>query len=159
MANYYKIIKNGIIVDVNSDFYKLSKKNMIPIECAPAEAQLIRASYSGEEFYRAPWTGPLPVGIRRFVYPMVDAVEISEEEFLKLSEALKENQQVSEIEPAEETPVIEEPEETEALPPRVLSYGELAEKVIALSAAYDSIVEQNKMLEECVLELSAQLYG
>lgn len=159
MANYYKIIKNGIIVDVNNDFYKLSKKNLIPIECTPAEAQLIRASYSGEEFYRAPWTGPLPTGIRRFVYPMVDAVEISEEEFLKLSEALKENQEISEIEPEEETPVIEEPEQTETLPPRVLSYGELAEKVVALSAAYDSIVEQNKMLEECVLELSTQLYG
>lgn len=159
MANYYKIIKNGLIVDVNQDFYKLSKKNLIPIECNPAEAQLIRASYSGDEFYRAPWTGPLPVGVRRIVYPMVDAIEISEKEFLELSAALKENQQIAEVEPMDETPIIEEPEMDATPIPKVLTYGELAEKVIALSAAYDSIVEQNKMLEDCVLELSSQLYG
>lgn len=159
MANYYKIIKNGLIVDVNQDFYKLSKKNLIPIECNPAEAQLIRASHSGDEFYRAPWTGPLPVGIRRIVYPMVDAVEISEKEFLELSAALKENQQIAEIEPVDKTPAVEEPQDEAPVAPRVLTYGELAEKVVALSTAYEAIVEQNKMLEECVLELSTQLYG
>ena len=79
---YYKIIKDNKIVDVNNQFFHHRKRG--PISDSPEKANLIRLS-SGE-FCRAPWTAPLPE--EADYYPLVNAVLIDEDEYLKLREEL-----------------------------------------------------------------------
>ena len=134
---YYKIIKDNKIVDVNNQFFHHRKRG--PISDSPEKANLIRLS-SGE-FCRAPWTAPLPE--EADYYPLVNAVLIEEDEYLKLREALnlgsviQEEPVVIKEEAAKipDQPIIEEP--------KVITAADLQAKIDQLEALVKQLLSQN----------------
>lgn len=48
--SFYKIIKDGQVIDVNNKFFKVLRKHLTPITCEVKDAELIQSS-SGE-FYK-----------------------------------------------------------------------------------------------------------
>ena len=134
---YYKIIKDNKIVDVNNQFFHHRKRG--PISDSPEKANLIRLS-SGE-FCRAPWTAPLPE--EADYYPLVNAVLIEEDEYLKLREELNLGPVV------QEEPVVIK-EETAKIPdqpiveePKVITAADLQAKIDQLEALVKQLLSQN----------------
>lgn len=134
---YYKIIKDNKIVDVNNQFFHHRKRG--PISDSPEKANLIRLS-SGE-FCRATWTAPLPE--EADYYPLVNAVLIGEDEYLKLREELnlgpviQEEPVVIKKEAAEipDQPIVEEP--------KVITAADLQAKIDQLEALVKQLLSQN----------------
>ena len=134
---YYKIIKENKIIDVNNQFFHHRKRG--PISDSPEKANLIRLS-SGD-FCRASWTAPLPEDVD--FYPLVDAVLIAEDEYLKLREELNlgpiiQEEPVVIKEDAEEIvdqPVVEEP--------KVITAADLQAKIDQLEALVKQLLSQN----------------
>jgi hypothetical protein len=130
---YYKIIKDGMVVDVNNKFFRYQKKYMNIIQCDPKYAELIQSS-DGKTFYGTGWLRPLPQGVS---HSFIDAVLISEEEYLQLKEQLAQVEAI--MEPVvEETPI--EREEVQEIP---------QETLLTISALYNKI----KSLEEEIKNL------
>ena len=134
---YYKIIKENKIIDVNNQFFHHRKRG--PISDSPAKANLIRLS-SGA-FCRASWTAPLPEEVD--YYPLVNAILIEEDEYLKLREELNlgpiiQEEPVVIKEDAEEIvdqPVVEEP--------KVITAADLQAKIDQLEALVKQLLSQN----------------
>ena len=103
--SYYKIIKNGEIIDVNNLYFRYQSKRMNLINCEQESAQLIQSS-DEKSFYRTGWLKPLPKGIE---HEWVEAILISKEEYDKLKEELK---LYSVVVPAEEEIISENKEES-----------------------------------------------
>ena len=134
---YYKIIKDNKIVDVNNQFFHHRKRG--PISDSPEKANLIRLS-SGE-FCRALWTAPLPE--EADYYPLVNAVLIEEDEYLKLREELNLGPVI------QEEPVVIK-EEAEKIPdqpiveePKVITAADLQAKIDQLEALVKQLLSQN----------------
>ena len=134
---YYKIIKDNKIVDVNNQFFHHRKRG--PISDSPDKANLIRLS-SGE-FCRASWTAPLPE--EADYYPLVNAVLIDEDEYLKLREELnlgpviQEEPVVIKEEEAEipDQPIVEEP--------KAITAADLQARIDQLEALVKQLLSQN----------------
>ena len=134
---YYKIIKDNKIVDVNNQFFHHRKRG--PISDSPEKANLIRLS-SGE-FCRASWTAPLPEEVD--YYPLVNAILIEEDEYLKLREELtlgpiiQDEPVVIKEEAAKipDQPVVEEP--------KVITAADLQAKIDQLEALVKQLLLQN----------------
>lgn len=134
---YYKIIKENKIIDVNNQFFHHRMRG--PISDNPEKANLIRLS-SGE-FCRASWTAPLPEEID--YYPLVNAILIEEDEYLRLREELNlgpiiQEEPVVIKEDAEETveaPIVEEP--------KVITAADLQAKIDQLEALVKQLLSQN----------------
>ena len=89
--NYYKVIKNGTVVDANFVFLKWQPKNRILIGCRAEEANFIQSS-DMTEVWRVNWL--VPIGEEAGVYETVEAAEITEEEYLSLRAQLDEGTEV-----------------------------------------------------------------
>ena len=134
---YYKIIKDNKIVDVNNQFFHHRKRG--PISDSPEKANLIRLS-SGE-FCRASWTAPLPE--EADYYPLVNAVLIKEDEYLKLREELNLGPVIQ-----EEPVVIKEeaakiPDQPVVEEPKVITAADLQAKIDQLEALVKQLLSQN----------------
>ena len=135
---YYKIIKDNKIVDVNNQFFHHRKRG--PISDSPEKANLIRLS-SGE-FCRAPWTAPLPE--EADYYPLVNAVLIEEDEYLKLREELNLGPVIQE-EPVgiKEEAAAEVPDQPVVEEPKVITAADLQAKIDQLEALVKQLLSQN----------------
>ena len=135
---YYKIIKDNKIVDVNNQFFHHRKRG--PISDSPEKANLIRLS-SGE-FCRAPWTAPLPE--EADYYPLVNAVLIEEDEYLKLREELNLGPVIQE-EPVviKEETAAEVPDQPVVEEPKVITAADLQAKIDQLEALVKQLLSQN----------------
>ena len=91
--NYYKIYKNGIVVDVNHLFFRMQSKTGRIVKCEPKYAQLIKASI-GDEYYTTEWLLPLEKEQPGVI--SVHAVEIDESEYKNLKEQLQTGEQILE---------------------------------------------------------------
>ncbi len=148
--NYYKVIVNGAVIDVNYVFLKWQEKNKILIGCAAEDGQFIQSS-DQKTVWRAPWLNKYPEEAGG--YEIVKAVEISEEEYKELRAVLDLGEPVQP--PAEpELPPEEKPEEPEPIEP-VMSPVEMRLKINEL----EEKVKQLDILEGCVLELSEIVYA
>ena len=134
---YYKIIKDNKIVDVNNQFFHHRKRG--PISDSPEKANLIRLS-SGE-FCRASWTAPLPEEVD--YYPLVNAILIEEDEYLKLREELNLGPIIQ-----DEPVVIKEeaakiPDQPVVEKPKVITAADLQAKIDQLEALVKQLLLQN----------------
>lgn len=110
---YYKVIANGTVIDANFVWLKWQEKNRILIGCDAEDAQFIQSTDQAH-VWRVPWLNPVPAGAGE--YETVEAVEITEEEYITIRQQLDDGFEV--VEPEEpETPVEPDPEEgTEETP-------------------------------------------
>jgi len=131
-----KIIKSGQIVDAveKLDFVRQNPRNRAIISCAPEYANGIVSS-DGTVIWHLE-------GCDRFIsgnYETVSAVEISEEEFNTIKEALGQGE------------TVEEPETVRA----PLTTTEMMEKMEALQVKYEELEAKNEALEKELKELKA----
>lgn len=95
--NYYKILKDGIIIDTNNVFLRWQEKHKIMIGCEAGDAQFIQSS-DQSTIWRTDWLNAVPDDLTP-LYELADAVEISEEEYTSLRAILDSGQQPEDTEP------------------------------------------------------------
>lgn len=102
--NYYKLIngKNFVGVVSQLDFRTYQHKHNVLLSCDESKAQYVQF---GDIYYRADWM--LPVTTNKIEYEIIKVIQIDEEEYNTLYEAVKKGEVI-------EPPV--EPEETEENP-------------------------------------------
>lgn len=153
---YYKIIKDNYVIDICNSWCKLSRKGNL-IECKYDEAQFMLGRAPGYVCYRVEWLMPLPENAQE--YELFQAIQITQEEYNNLFNSFYNEEQplyIEEVENIEEE-LAEESTEVEA-PLKILTYSELAKRVNDLTSYCQLLAEQNRLLEDCILEMSQQLY-
>ena len=160
--NYYKVIKNGTVVDANFVFLKWQPKNRILIGCDASEANFIQSS-DQNEVWRVDWL--VPYSEEAGVYETVEAVEITEEEYLELRALLDEGTEVVVPEEPEAEPE-EEETESEGTGETVMTVPQMRLKVATLEEQLEQQLlinaeqmARNEFLEACLLEMSEIVYG
>ena len=151
---YYKVISNGLVIDANCVWLKWQTKHRILLGCEPHEANYIQSS-DQERVWRVQWLNPVPAGAPTF--ETVEAVEITEEEYLEIRKQLDDG---FEVVVPEEIPEEEIPEDTTPETPsiEVMTPEEMRRKIVYLEAALAEQAKTNDILTECLLEMSTVIY-
>lgn len=150
--SYYKIVVDNNVVDANCIFYRWQSRHRLMISCSPSQAQFI-SPRDCSAFWHPNWLNAVP---EDSLYDGdIEAVEIEEEEY---------NALIAELD-AGKTPTIADDPETEndasddsetndssapAIP--VAGVKELLERIASLE-------ESNRILTDCILEISSEVYG
>lgn len=155
--NFYKVIQNNTVIDVGFMYMKWYERHCCMIYCDISEAQFIQSS-DQTKIWRVQWLNPAPKEAGE--YEVVDAVEISEEEYNDLYKKLELGEKVT-VEPDRSNDAVSE-EETEQAPPvpleTVMDPAEQRRRIIALEKQLSDQKARNDFLEECILELSEIVY-
>jgi hypothetical protein len=151
---YYKVISNGAVIDANHIWLKWQTKHRILLGCEAHEANYIQSTDQAH-VWRVQWLNPVPKGAPTF--ETVEAVEISEEEYLEIRKQLDDG---FEVVVPEEIPEPEIPEDTPIEVPsiEVMTPEAMRRKIINLEAALAEQAKTNDVLTECLLEMSAIIY-
>ena len=152
---YYKVISNGLVIDANYVWLKWQTKHRILLGCEPHEANYIQSS-DQTHVWRVQWLNPVPADAPTF--ETVEAVEISEEEYLEIRKQLDDG---FEVVVPEEIPEEEIPEDTtiEAPSVEVMTPEEMRRKIVYHESALVEQAKTNDVLTECLLEISEVIYG
>lgn len=148
---YYKVIRDGVIVDAGEIWLRWQEKNRILISCAPEDAQFIM-SHDGADIWRVQWLNPAPAAAGS--YETVEAALIDQQEYLDLRAVLDDGETV----PIPD-PVVPEPD-TELLPDE--EPGQEEDHPMTVQQMREKLAEQDatiQLLTECVLEMSEVVYG
>lgn len=132
---YYKIVKNNLIIDVNSMFFRYQRKRMNLVPCDENKAELVQSS-DGKTFYTTEWLKPLPEGVH---HEFVDVIPISKEEYLKLREELQLNEAIPQ-------PTIIE-EEIKSEPMIIDEEPQKIQKVVNIRELYEEIRQLKEELK------------
>ena len=127
-----------------------SKKNNTLLACEPTIANYLRTIK--EETYEAAWLRSVPPGGPRFEEAY--AILIEESEFEELKEALLSDLEIPFSTIEEQVLTSEEIAEE----PKLLSLNNATEILHFLVAEYTNLKQKNTLLEDCILELSQELY-
>ena len=130
---FYKLINNNSVIGVatNDSFRKIGGRNNV-VMYATNDVEFAEYNLN---YYRDTWFRPLPDGITIQVYPAT-FIEITEEEYNALAEALETNEEIPYEEPEEEIPAPEEIDENSTL---TLEYVRNA-KIAAMSKACNQAI-------------------
>ena len=151
---YYKILKDGRIIDVSTKGVRFNKFGIL-VNADISNLVFLMSKTTLGKLYRAPWMADSTY-IRSSI-ELVEAVEITEEEFRILYDQL--NLGV-EIESEENLNIPNNPlENDEESLATVLTASYLYEKIQSLETELAQQKQQNQLLEECILELSTELYN
>lgn len=152
---YYKVIKDGEIIDVNHIFLKWQQKHNLLLSCDVSEALFIQSS-DGTQIWRVDWLNRIPQECN-YSFESIEAVEITKEEYESLKKQLDLGDTVPDTD-GTETPdgETDTPEEN---PPQeeVLSATALRLRVQELTETVADLAEQNKTLVEQNTALADEL--
>lgn len=154
---YYKIIKDNYVIDVCNSWAKLNKRGNL-VMCKYDEAQFMLGREPERIPYRVEWMMPLPDYMKGI--ETAESILITEEEYERLFNILYNNDYPEHVEDI----IIEDEIETseEETPPespsQTMSYSELIKQVQELTNYCDALAQQNRLLEDCILEMSKILY-
>lgn len=146
MNTYYKVIRDGAVIDVGFAFVRVSIRDRA-IYCDADHAMLLQGAVSGT-FYHVGWLLKVPVGTA-VQYEEADASVIDLAEYDELYEQLVDGEPVPEPTPEPEPTPSPEPEPE---PEHKMTVQEMREKI----AEQDETIS---MLTECLLEMSEIVYG
>lgn len=147
---FYKIIKNNTVIDIGSRFLYWQARNKILLGCEVETANYLLTDL--EKIYETYWLQTPPEDALR--YENVFAVEINEEDYNVLQKLLLQEETIPVFEPIIETQ--ESPPEEEAQRPMTMANASTL--LLELMDKYNELLTRNALLEECVLELSQELY-
>ncbi len=150
---FYKVLLEGMVIDVleNPAFVKYQERNGLILRSKETDAFGVLSSDSSTIWHVEGLLEP-PAGTD---FKKVELVEIEAEEAEALRKQLEEDGPVVNPEEpdTEEEPTPEPPEE------QVMTPVEMRAKITELTANVEALTEQNAMLEECLLEMSALVYA
>lgn len=153
--NYYKVISNGKVIDANCIFLKWQSKHRILIGCDAAEAQFI-LSYDQEKVWHVAWLNPVPVDAGE--YETIEAVEITEEEYLEIRSQLDDGSEIIDPDEPDNTPPDDPDEPDEPAEETVMSTDEMRRIIAEQAAQLSEQEDRMEMLEACILEMSEIVY-
>lgn len=130
---YYKIIQNGMIIDVGFTFLKWNMKQHRMFICDQDHAQFVGGS-DGNSYYRDNWLKPYPDEAVGFMEATVSVIDFDEYE--QLVKDLENNREVP-----DETPIIPDPEPIEI-------GEEVSESVLTIGEMRKIILQQQKQIAE-----------
>ena len=152
--SYFKVVRDGNVIDAGEIWLKWQKKNRIMVSCPPEDAQFI-LSGDGNTIYRVQWLNPAPEEAGQ--HEVVEAAIIERQEFLDLRAQLDEGETVPEPEPIvpEPDPKPEpDPEQPEAEKP--MTVAEMRQKI---AQQQEQIVEQQGRIDDLTEALDLLLSG
>ena len=144
--NYYKVIKDGEVIDVNHVFLKWQRKHNILLSCEAVEGQFIQSS-DGNNIWRVDWLNRLPADFPGS-YESIEAVEITAEEYEELREKLELGETVEDNTGSEEQPDTGETETPETPTEEVMSATAMRLRIKDLEGTVAALVESNKALTD-----------
>ena len=144
--NYYKVIKDGEVIDVNHVFLKWQRKHNILLSCEAVEGQFIQSS-DGNNIWRVDWLNRLPEDFPGS-YESIEAVEITAEEYEELREKLELGETVEDNTGSEEQPDTGETETPETPTEEVMSATAMRLRIKDLEGTVAALVESNKALTD-----------
>lgn len=147
--NYYKVIKNGIVIDANCVFLRWQDKHRTMVVCRPENGQFIQSS-DQQVIWRVDWLNPIQNELSG-KYDTVDAVEITAEEYAELRQRLDSGMNVNAPDTLEETTDTQAGENT-IENETIMTPEQMRRKLIEMQ-------QQNEILLGCVLELSEIVYA
>lgn len=144
--NYYKVIKDGEVIDVNHVFLKWQRKHNILLACDAVEGQFIQAS-DGTNIWRVDWLNRLPDDFPGS-FESIEAVEITAEEYEELREKLELGETVEDNTGTEEQP--DTGDETPDTQPEeeVMSATAMRLRILELEGTVETLKTQNATLSE-----------
>lgn len=145
--NYYKVIKDGEVIDVNHVFLKWQRKHNIMLACEAVEGQFIQSS-DGTNIWRVDWLNRLPEDFPGS-YESIEAVEITAEEYEELREKLELGETVEDNTGSENQPETDETETPDEIPTEeVMSATAMRLRIKELEGTVATLVENNKTLTD-----------
>ena len=144
--NYYKVIKDGEVIDVNHVFLKWQRKHNILLSCQAVEGQFIQSS-DGNNIWRVDWLNRLPEDFPGS-YESIEAVEITAEEYEELREKLELGESVEDNTGYEEQPDTGETETPETPTEEVMSATAMRLRIKELECTVATLVESNKTMAD-----------
>ena len=147
---YYKIIKNGLIIDTGTRFLYWQSRNNILLGCSVEIANYLLSDLG--KIYETYWLQVPPGGAPK--YENVIAEEITEEDYNFLQSILLQEESIP-IPEDEDNPNKEDEDVVEEKPMTMANASTL---LLELMDKYNELLTRNALLEECVLELSQELY-
>lgn len=136
---YYKVISNGVVIDANYIWLKWQTKHRILLGCEAHEANYIQSS-DQEKVWRVQWLNPVPAGAPTF--ETVEAVEISEEEYLEIRKQLDDGFEVVVPEEIPEEEITEDAT-TETPSVEVMTPEEMRRKIVYLETALAELTKKS----------------
>jgi len=127
---YYKVIRDGVVIDAGEIFLRWQTQNRILVSCPPELAQFIQ-SHDGSTVWHVQWLNPAPAEAGEF--ETIEAALIDRQEFLDLRALLDEGET-----PVEPDPVIPEPDPEpdpdpeQPEPEKPMTVAEMREKILQL---------------------------
>ena len=153
---YYKVIKNGAVIDANFVFLKWQEKHGVLLCCPAEEASFIQSS-DQTVVWHTNWLNPVPTGAG--VFETVEAVEITEEEYTAIRQQLDDGEEIpDDPEPVPDEPPEEEDDTDEEPQEPVMSVAEMRRRIASLEEQLQEQAERNDFLEGCLLEMSEIVY-
>lgn len=157
---YYKIIKDGMVVDANFVFLKWTQNGagMRFLEtCDIEEAQYIQ-SYDQKEIYRVRWLNPVEDGGE---FPTVEATLIDEAEYNEIREQLDGGEPIPDPDPEPDPEPSPDPDpepDPEPDPAEVMTVEVMRRKIIELEEKNLKKDEHIEFLEDCLMEMANEVY-
>lgn len=153
--NYYKVTANGIVIDANFVFLKWQQKHGILVGCDAAEGQFIQSA-DQSKVWRTPWLNPAPK--EAGLYETVEAVEITEEEYIKLRKQLDDGDTPIEAEPEQPNPDTPPEDDGDVPQETVMSVPEMRRVISEQQTLLQEQADRLEFLEGCLLEMSEVVY-
>lgn len=149
---FYKVIQDNIITEVGYKCLRWQNKNKLLLGCDASIAQYIMTDIGN--IYETEWLQYKVDNMPR--YPMVNAIQITEEEYKALSALLTIQENIPLPENLDAESEVEEDEEQPT--PEIMNMSTASGLLIELTKKYNELLAHSALLEECVLELSQELY-
>ena len=148
---YYKIIKDNTIIDIGNTFLVWLKKINGMLACESDKAFYL--STANGKIYETTWLQIPPEGAPRFT--SIEAIRIEKEEYEELKEKLLSTESIPV--PNIQEIIVEVAPEIK-IEPQLLDNSTATQLLQELVKQYAELKKQNQLLEECILEMSQELY-
>lgn len=137
---YFKIIRDGAVIDAGCAFLKLNTKHQILMLCEPKDAQFVQ-SFDEQRIYHDHWLRSAPNGI---AFESADIQVIEAEEYSQLLNLLRESKEGSNME--DDAEAVETSKEIPTEETSSMSMYEMRQKILKQQEQIERLLSQMEVL-------------
>lgn len=148
---YFKIAKDGTVIDANINFLKWNSKHRCMFVCDVSEAEFAQ-SYDQTTIYHDNWLKPVPSAVTQ--YEVATVAVISATEYDEIRAMLDDGETIPDVpdEPPVEPDDGQQDDDSDDGEDRPMTVAEMRQIITEQQ-------EQIAMLTDCILEMSEVVYG